>query len=59
VDEIERGGTGVLASPAPYVFAISNILIAALVLGTLWQLGSWRPGALTSAAAPKAPVTTL
>jgi tellurite resistance protein len=35
---IERGGTGPLASAAPYVFAGANLVIGGIAIGTLWLL---------------------
>ena len=51
---VERGGTGVIAESAPYVFVISNLLIAGFAIGTLWQLAT---GRLLAALTPATPST--
>jgi tellurite resistance protein len=35
---VERGDTGPLAIAAPYVFAIANVIIGALAVGTVLQM---------------------
>lgn len=34
----ERGGHGPIAAAAPYAFIVTNVILAAIVLGTLWLL---------------------
>jgi tellurite resistance protein len=48
---IERGETGAVAILAPFIFVAANVLIAALVLGTLWLVAR---GRLLPRAAPTA-----
>jgi tellurite resistance protein len=38
MSSIERGGTGPLASAAPYAFAGANLVIGGIATGTLWLL---------------------
>jgi tellurite resistance protein len=55
---VDRGGSGPIAYLAPYVFAISNILIGGFTIGTLWQLATGKLLTALAAAAPSKMATT-